>query len=165
MGQPVDNARPSVLYTGAGTSVDCSTTWGWVSTPACWKYSPSAWDQMNQFGSFIEGQPLPTPPPPVDLANTQNGMYSGTPAQQEAQYAAAVNASLTAGSAASQAAMLQYFQENGPNVAPDCGMFQGSPQLQDDGVTWKCSGFSTTMILIAAAALGGVVLLTGSRRR
>ncbi len=134
--------------------------------PTCWAYDKTAWEQAAVYQSFGDNLPMPTPPPPVDLANTQNSGYSGTPAQQEAQYAAEVNKALTQGSDASKAAMLLYYQTNGPNVAPDCGMLGGSPQLQDDGVNWKCSGLgglSTTTILIAAAAIGGLIILTSRR--
>ncbi len=163
---------PNAFAAMTPATISHCNSWAYYLDPICWTYSRAAWEQAGQFQTFGSGLPTPTPPPPVDLANTQSGSYSGDAASQEAQYAAAVNASLTAGSAANQAAMLQYYQTNGPNVAPDCGFFSGAPQLQGDGVTWTCpslfgglGGISTTTILIAVAAIGGLVLLTSRRGR
>lgn len=145
VGEPVSLDHPSVIDTGFGVTADCATFSGWLFNSGCWKHSQTAWEQMNEFPANL---PMPTPPPSIPLkANGQPDCATQSCVDE-------INAALTQGTQASQDNALAWFQAHDPNVPPDCG-WGSTPQLQSDGVNWKCSGIfggSTSMVVIAAVA-------------
>jgi hypothetical protein len=152
VGQPIHG---SVIDTGAGTTADCNVGWQWALNSGCWKYSPSAWSQMAQFAQPPSS--VIAPPPAVDAGtSTVPAPYKCSSGAMETaatncpEYSAAVDASLAAGKALTDQAMLDWYAVQ-------------SPVLDS-----SASG-STNWLLYAGIALAGVFALSvvggGSPRR
>jgi hypothetical protein len=121
VGQPIHG---SVIDTGAGTTADCSVGWQWALNSGCWKYSPSAWDQMKAFGERPAS--VIKPPPAVDAGtSTVPAPYAcssgamATAATNCPEYSAAVDAALKAGKDLTDQALLDWYASQ--PMVPDTG--------------------------------------------
>jgi hypothetical protein len=144
-------------------SSDCTSTIAWALDPRCWKYAPSAWNQMCQFTV----PPSPVPPPAVGAGtSTTPAPYdcAATPLASPScpGYDAAVSAALAAGETATQIQNQEWANQQ-PIVMPNCG---SDTPVQDSAGNWTCpSSMSwSTIALIAAGIIGAGIFFSGRRR-
>lgn len=143
-----------------GNPVDCRAYMTWISTPECWKYAPSAWEQIVAF----ERPPssIIAPPPAVGAAyGSVAAPYDCTanPAGNPScpGYDAAVTAALKAG-AAQTSSNIQAWASIQPSVPPSC-----DGAYQDANGDWQCPATSTTnWLLYGGIALGVFALVAVS---
>jgi hypothetical protein len=136
-------------------TINACNSLAYFINPFCWGYSREAWSQMAQFSAQAATIPEPTPPSAVPAA------YGSTAAPYtQAEYQAALDAAIAAGSDATTAARLLAAQ----GMTPVCGSGQA---LADDGVTcvdvttsWWIYGALALVAVFAVVSLGG-----GSARR
>lgn len=151
LGDTVSNVMPFGGNPNLTEAAKCSQGWlVYLTNPDCWGYSPSAWQQQQQFAQ----QPFPVPPVPPP-AVTSVGVSETTPPTPE-QAQSAIDAALAAGASQSQAANLAASQGFVPVL--------DTSQTGDAGIT----GLSTSALIAIGLVLGGGVLLfsmTGRRRR
>lgn len=150
LGDTVSNTLPFQGNPNLTESAKCSQGWlVYLTNPDCWGYSPTAWQQQQQFAS----QPFPVAPP-APPAVTSTGVSETVPPTPE-QAQTAIDASLTQAAQAAQAQNLAQSQDFIPVL--DMSQIGG-------GVT----GLSTTSLIAIGIAAGGVLLILtsmGGRRR
>lgn len=145
LGEPVNISNPSVIYTGAGTTADCSRFSQWLLNTGCWKYSPQAWNQMNAATIAVGPVPMPNVVPPPAVAYSTN-----PPAPSSAADASAQTTDVLA---AAQAANAQTFGDY---------FGQAASSLDTLAAASGSSGINWTMWLLLGA--GVVTLILAVRR-
>lgn len=144
-----------------GGYVDCSAYMTWLYTPECWKYSPSAWDQIKNFANPFSPSDI-AHTPAVSLTSEQATMPAP---YTQAEYQAAIDQATGTAAAQTKANILAAAQAGATQIPPDCaGAYQ-----EDDG-TWACPPSTGTnwWLWIGVAAIGAFALVAlsgGSPRR
>lgn len=143
-------SKPSIIYAQiGGGATDCSVFSEYVTNAQCWKYTPGAWDQMNQFGTPPSSVFKPPPAPDSALSTAPGGPYACsdgsmvTAATNCPEYSAALDAALAQGKILTNAALLDWYGTQAPVDEPPT-----SP-----GVNWLLyGGLGLAFVLVLVAA-------------
>jgi len=118
----ITDLPPFTSVTGKSDYTRCDQWWIWPLDPRCWKYSPSAWAQIMQFGTL--------PSPPAVQAPAGDAQTKSPASGAEAQ--ATIDSVISQQADASKQNVQNFFSSQ-QSVAPSCA---GAVQ-QADG-SWKC---------------------------
>lgn len=144
VGQSTSVSKPSVIYTGAGFTADCSNLGEYILNTGCWRYTLGSWQQMNAAATAVG--PLSSPP---TVPATSFGTSTNPPAPiSGAQASAQITDVLTAQHDLQTTALQNYFGQAATSL-------QTLVTTDGSGIDW------TTWALVA----GGVLVLILVARR